>query len=219
MRRRALLSDQFINGYVRDGLTFYIEGIDKSFDDGVLTSLVGDKSKQFTLNKGVLGDSDNSYLLSGNAFVGQEGVILHNDTTTVEMCFRVTSSTPKPVLYKDGRNLNVRGVIWYANASYILFQSNSTPKVTVAWNLIGGPKKYGTLTHAKPGWYPQLYIDGVLATNNGAGYHLGTTGTFVQIGGFTGDLFSFRVYNRVLTAEEVKVNADNDYKRFLSNLI
>lgn len=66
----------------------------------------------------------------------------------------------------------------------------------------------------------RMYCDGVLSDTSEGHYggeysgHIHIGERFTGSAGYTGDLYSFRFYNRALTSEEIQTNYQNDIQRF-----
>lgn len=215
--RRSLQTDIYNdpNDYVKDGLIFHLDGIDKGTNEGYWTDLIG--GIKFPIQTDITFNSDNVYFGTKAAkLTGDKGIGYNSFTeSTIECVFVVYwtgQSDYTGIFIPEKKGLCLFQTTWgqfgtactgSGNEEYAAFVQPSDLRVTGKNVHVSVSKTVG-------------YTNGTLLTTTGSRRY--APGTYPQIGvNYIGKIYSIRMYNRVLTEDERMQNYRVDLKRF--NLI
>lgn len=197
-------------GYIVDGLTFILDGIEKGTDNDAWTDLVG--GIKFPYVTGVTADTDNVTFASGHsAMVADKGLTYNSKiNATVEIVFQYSNVNSIKSIFRS--NIDGLGFFQYYRTDFGFYCRKSTSSNDVKCianptsNRVEGKKLSVTYS-------PSIgYINGVLASNDG--YRNIGIGTLTLGINYVGKIHCIRLYNRVLTEAERLANYANDVERF-----
>lgn len=205
-------------GYVRSGLVFHLDGINKGTNPDVWTDLIGGKDFVKVSSNTIFGEKSVLGAVKSEGFVN----VLGKDGT-IEVCYKNTTSIG------TGASL-----FWQKDDSVINAVYNKTSSfpsaVVICYNPVLDPATPGAI-------FANTYLDTGLR-NPGAhtislsklmGFHnfsamnkttpraltlSGTANTSAYVGYNGIETYSVRIYNRHLTANEILNNQRTDAKRF-----
>lgn len=227
-RRRLMMG---VNGgsptptipYVTDGLVFYLDGINKGVNDGKWTDLVG--GVQWT-NYGAT-SLENGWSFANKAYMLDDGTMGSYSfaNCTVEMC--VDSNTSNNYFLFVGAGAGIVGYFAqsYANKSWFTIKPTSEGGVyrgalSVTPTISGIGKFTISITGQRNGYG---YWNGVKKSSDNVAYSAASTaiiGKRVPTTSsssafpFTGTIHSIRIYNRILSNDEMLSNQIVDNIRF-----
>lgn len=199
-------------GYVANGLVFHLDGIDKGQDPSAWTDLVGGVS--FPLNSYVQSEQDAIVTDGTGAIMGGSTALAYNfGSSTIEVCVeRLDTKSYGCVFYNIGGgnvafitsgNNNVVTAISPATAMFTL--DTNTGKNTYSClptKVVKNGVSFNTITSES--WTSMGMLSIGARTRNGTSF---TYGAKFRI-------HSIRIYNRILTDDEVASNQAVDNERF-----
>lgn len=201
-----ILAQNPLRQYITDGLIFRLDGIDIGSDPSAWTDLVG--NIKFTPNNVTRGT--NCFIFDGSSsyMVGDKKVplVATNDTYTIEIVMSVSKTgtnyifnggTGTDIHFVDNGQLTIR-----ASSNTAYSNSNNSILSTYSINHSSGYKNKVALSQVGTDYWS----DG------------GVTNAFIGGGTpgrrFGGSIYAIRIYNRILTQEEVLLNQQSDILRF-----
>ena len=196
--------------YIKDGLTFLLDGVNKGGDSTAWTDLV--KGIKFPYVTGVTADTDNVTFASGHsAMVADKGLTYNSKiNATVEIVWQYSHANNQQSIFRS--DIDGLGFFQYYRADFGFYCRKSTSSNDVQCianptsNRVEGKKLSVTYS-------PSVgYINGVLANNDGT-RNIGI-GTLTLGINYVGKIYCIRLYNRVLTEAERLANYAVDVDRF-----
>lgn len=202
--------------YIKNGLVFWLDGINKGNNEGYWTDLI--QNIKFEPFGNVIFNKDNIYLSDSNSYLLGEKFIDNLRYYVLEVVVKV--ETTRTVIFSN-RDYNNNGI--------------SASVCNDVFNPIGAAYQYVSFNHIKNTLYTvsatlspnanKLYINKQLTTgikgNSGVAYNddniainKGGLVGFTENGAGIFKLYSIRVYNRELTEQEILYNQEIDNKRF-----
>lgn len=193
------------NPYVQSGLIFLLDGLDISSSTLWVDKIGGIQYiPQGSVLKGnncfIFPGSNGSYMLGNSILQGISG----NDYT-IEIVMSMTKQGLGYIFYQGQAGLHL---VW--DGSAFTTQTGTSPKIQSAFD-----SYIATYSIFRYGGYKNLQP----LTPSGSDYW-GNEATYSVIGGaangrcFGGSIYAIRVYNRVLTQEEISQNQQSDIERF-----
>lgn len=221
MRRRGLMGgiEGYINGYVKKGLIFYLDGIDKGSTDGTWTDLI----KGLKFNNVNVEDKPVGWYFNKSAYFEntQAHNIVSNYNYTVEVIFTpyerancfvfhiLPNGAGVPVFHLGTSNMITWLQYYYeyplnivANTLYMCGFNSNKGVINNSPVSIGSHSDY---------WSGQAgdsyrFIIGCRKNNNSYKEY------------FKGMIYSIRIYDRKLSQDEILSNQDNDITRYNLNI-
>lgn len=196
-------------GYIVDGLTFIIDGIEKGTDNDAWTDLVG--GIKFPYVTGVTADTDNVAFASGHSAMVADKGLSYNSLTdaTIEVVWTYSHTNNQQSIIRP----NVKGVCffqYYRTEFGFAAVSSAAERFATLSNPVANRVEGKKLCVS---YSPNLgYINGALGTNSTNRYIL--TGSLTLGINYVGKIHCIRIYNRVLTEEERLANYALDVERF-----
>lgn len=208
LRRRHTGDVKEINTpYIKDGLIFLLDGIDKGGDNTAWIDLVN--GTRFEYVDGVTPDIDNVTFTSGHSqCIGNKELVSNDYNYTIEGVFTADyTNRVKGILEQNKVGVSL---VYYYRGNMIICctaaASNQFPQVAIPSSLQSAGKKLSISGSKTFG-----YCNGTLS-RGGNRY---VTRTPMKIGNsYVGKIFCIRVYNRALTEDEVLANYLVDRDRF-----
>ena len=208
---RNPLSVTYGRNYIENGLVFHLDGIDKGSTANAWTDLIG--GHVFT-NNGCTA-LENCWQITNttstyNSLRNTDTLSFPQTTHTIEVCYDSTKTVGLMFIPKDANNIAM-GIV--AQQRYIW---NTT--TTTEWHLpsgsVIGPHTISCNTQLG------LFDKTLRMTNIGS--NSWNRGTYNGIGArsnnatysFNGKIYAIRIYNRLLSADEMRHNQMIDNKRF-----
>lgn len=219
-RRRLMMHRAETNpyddfGYIKKGKTFHLDGIMKGNVADVWTDLVGGIT--FPIVSGVTFEDNHVHILNtASIFAGSSSVRIPYETYTLEfvgkdsymsVAYRVMfhGGTSNSIIIADSRNAVAPALVWTSpNKSKTLL--NATLNTVHIYSICNG----------------LAYMDGVPAEYSDVPDNVNVGASVATLGSRGGsspykttcDIYSVRVYNRKLSAEEMLYNQRIDNERF-----
>lgn len=206
-------------GYIRDGLVFQLDGIQKGPNANAWTDLVG--GHVFEKNSSAVTSDDKSFIFTGasGCWLRNADILnIHYNTHTIEICYNATNtSATQAMLFMTKTNYNLCFAYYQTTKATTATYSSSIAKCIHSFSnsLIGKKTVSVNSTCALAN-----ITDTRSALNNG---YWGANSSYNTIGSrqsnnvpFTGNIYAIRIYNRHLTIDEMRHNQQLDVKRFLS---
>lgn len=193
--------------YIKDGLVFHLDGADATTSQWV--DKVG--GVVFTM-KNVTLDGNGGVVFNGSAY-GNYSANLNfpSSSHTIEITLNKTNQTGLQVAFMINAS-NMVAFGFSSGSDYIVTKSgNSNARKT--WNTGSGLHTYSVTNST-------AYKDKAVMTQRGTDtWYLKTGGTFVGTrttdnGLFRGTIYQIRIYNRTLTADEIKHNQSIDIEKY-----
>lgn len=203
MGKKGLSADS----YIQDGLVFQLDGIDKGSNDGYWTDLVG--GIKFGFNYGVTENKDNVYFSAQTYLTSDKSISCPYNSCTIEVVctpcdqgivFMPASDGIAFGFYNNHRSIIIRGG-HYANMYDITTNGVGAYSVN---RMIG-------------------IQNGIILNRSSSLNNWGDLDSKMHIGGrnsgwdkapFKGNLYSIRIYSRLLTMDEMLFNQHIDNVRF-----
>ena len=208
-RRRYMGDNQYDEfGYIKDGKIFHLDGIDKGATDGTWVDLIG--GKVFTSTSSTIEPVSNGFHFSrkNDTFVGMINAnsIVGNANWTMECACVADNAQRYASIFTSsyrGYGMALDGSYRFVNGNYAWTTSNikNGPVVLALGENIG--VENGTQLTTKWGGIGQMST---------SGFNVGTCQN--RNHNFYGIIHSIRIYNRVLTFDEIIHNQQIDNERF-----
>ena len=207
-------------GYIRNGLVFQLDGIDKGTDNtSKWVDLVGGIT--FTEVGGNNIHDTNCITLPGSRrLTGSSSPAFASTTHTIEIAMYpqqvgwqgIVAFKPSSVaLYQDGDN--------YIHGGYMQGTSSNFPRTN---GKVSTANKVYLLGFARGNYMLNgAYSTSTMATANRSGMASSVIGSLSSTANsytFKGKIYAIRVYNRLLTEDELRHNQQVDNERFNLNL-
>lgn len=212
-----------INTYIQDGLVFNLDGINKGVNEGKWTDLVG--GVQWTNYNAI--SLDNGWSFANGAYMLDNGTMSSYSfaNCTVEMCIDSNTSNNNYFIFV-GAGAGIVGcfVQSYTSKSWFTIKPKSEGTISGALSVsptISGTGKFTISITGQTNGYG--YWNGVKKSSNNVAYNAASTaiiGKRVPTAAsgsefpFTGTIHSIRIYNRILSNEEMLSNQIADNIRF-----
>lgn len=206
--------------YIKDGLVFHLDGIDKGPNPDAWTDLVGgvvfENNGAVALDNGWRFDNTSTSLLS--CLKAGSTINFPFTTHTIEVVFRNYLETPKASLLFIASNINSLAAGYSKAINGLSFTLDKNNKINF-------PAPFFPLydiTYIAGAYETCVYNDLTKISNNGSDYWSLGTNKDSTIGGrnssspvpFMGIIHSIRIYNRLLSTEEMFHNQKVDRNRF-----
>lgn len=207
------------SNYVTSGLVLWMDGIDKGPDDTAWVDKVS--SKEFTNSGATFNDNNvefngtSDYLYNYNSYTPPA-----SGSATIEVVFETTSTNSQAIFMPKSGGTRPAYFFNPTNGS-IYMAGGSTAKRNLYTASFSTNTKYSSsVSNAR------AYLNGNALTASTTNYIAGAVNNYNYIGKrrvdsstdpknfFAGKIFSIRIYNRQLTADEVAANLAVDNARF-----
>lgn len=217
--------------YVKSGLTLHYDGIKNaaSGHDNAATSWydLSGENNNTTAGHGTIAWDENSFIgnnsNSGFSLPDTLTSVINSRNFTIEITFKASLPNDRDILignYNTNPSFNIeRNSSAFTDTSSRFYWNNGSPDIKLV-NAVTTNKN--TLTVSLNGTNVKSYLDGILKDNitnasigaiSPSGLYLGRdTRTGVTV--FGGNIYSVRIYNRVLTLSEIEANVQIDKERF-----
>lgn len=211
---RNPLSVTYDGNYIENGLVLHLDGIDKGSTANAWTDLIG--GHVFTKNNTSVTTNDDSF-----SFNGTSGCYLKNTDTlsfnylthTIEACYHATNTSGSAILFETNVANNI--MFGYYNTTKVIICTNGSSQPSAghyfANNMYGvhtasvnASNALNNLTYQRTSVVNEFFSS---SGSNTIGAR--TTGIY-----FIGKIYSIRIYNRLLTIDEMRHNQMIDNKRF-----
>lgn len=208
------------HGYIADGLVFHLDGIDKGANEGAWTDLVGGVEFE---NYGAtpLYDGwrfDNDYNTKAKYYlIHNTGLNFSYDTHTIEIVIKSnTTSTSEISIFRSGiyKSLSIG---FYSNRIIPVIDGYNDCYYPYILNkgvsIISINKNHGIANLSS--------LEKTYKLCWGSGYDMNKSliGGFLEYPkSFNGIIYSIRIYDRLLTENEMRHNQEVDYDRFIKDI-
>lgn len=206
--------------YIQDGLVFWLDGIDKGASDGTWVDLIGGKIANPS-NTGISlisnGDSFERHGSTYNYFILNSSLYMPYNNYTLEVCFDIVGN--------DTTRTLIKGTIGTPPTKCLVWANNNIGYSRYGRNIYNYTDKYGAARSGKSARYgmPKTisigkdvcvsdYVE--LSTQGEYGVYGSVSDCVIFGDNCDGKIYSIRVYNRILTLEEMLHNQQIDNKRF-----
>ena len=229
-RRGLMIANALKGGYVQDGLVCWVDGI---LNQTETQGTIKDQTGTYSIAKagGSNASSSNNFIVvNGGAYNVPCGALTDTNSYTISITYRKRSNTNNGthfmwslLPFSTGQTPNGRANIGYVNGNTKLryYQATNVNNFYYADNPSVTDYNAHCIDLVANGTSRKLYIDGVLTID------ITMTSTYqnnipITIGGYSisnacyidMEMFSFRLYNRPITADEVLNNYNYDKSRF-----
>lgn len=217
-RRLMMMGSGFEIPYITNGLVFYLDGIEKGRDDSGWKELI--QGKIFTYNSNNSTDSNSVIFLTRGqtAMVRTDYDTISSDVGTVEVCCsNISTSATSAIVSQYGINpVNSIGFWLKTNGIIYMFRNDSNNNKRYNFSDISS-------TFTASANINLSLFNGVKHTAKTSDTTTGNYGKKITIGGRTdgnktynmaGNIHAVRIYNRLLTEEEMLSNQRVDNQRF-----
>ncbi len=222
---RNPLSVIYGRNYIENGLVFHLDGIDKGSTANAWTDLIG--GHVFTKNNSSITSDNNSFIFTSDA----NGYLKNSDTIDFNYLSSTIEITYKPTVANKRCLLFLQKTV--GSISYGYFDNGRRACIYPA-----NPNAGGSVANAEHVFSSDLYntVPHTISINKNAGIldfsnnrtsiasnYWGGNNTINTIGNrelnnsgtkFVGHIYSIRIYNRLLSADEMRHNQMIDNKRF-----
>lgn len=212
-RRRAIgssptISDIGLHSYVQDSVLMWLDGIEKGDDENAWNAI---RTGQAYINSGAI-RLDNGYLFNGGSYMYMENAPSYpNKGRTLEIVVEFTGNNATEVLYMAGGGL----AFGRTNTELIVagYSNNSQPSFPDPLKGYAAGKMTFSCANNN------AVINGVDVASKGTNAFSGNTSTSylgkrATGSAFKGIIHAIRIHDRVLSAEEMRINQSVDNIRF-----
>ena len=216
----GVIYNKLNNKYIEDGLVFLFDGTIPECKENILTDFISKKSITTPGTIDYVTNDNNLQINSVSNYcrITFDNNYESNNNYTVEVCFKKNNSNDNMFIFSIGGNGSIK-----------------TPMFVKSYNYLGFIQHYNQYDYNidKPGTYTislnkdNGYINkNHIIISNTSDYwatfdnnsmtlfraHVGSM--YATSANFTGNLYSIRIYDRVLTQEEQLYNQNMDIKKF-----
>ena len=214
MRRREMVQTGGTEDYVRDGLIFFLDGLNRGGVTGQWKDIIGNNI--FTLTSACVEEDNCVNFSASGAYGTHSGVITTTSYTynTIECAFSgwtssaflfsqpYSNSTKRISLVTGGRSTYINCAIVADGTQRPRWNALYDTKLLSLSNTTGVANLTEISQGSNDSWY---YLSGstvYLAIRNGSASK------------YSGKIYGLRIYNRQLTADEMKQNQRVDMRRY-----
>lgn len=194
------------HGYIADGLVFHLDGIDKGANEGAWTDLVS----------GIIYTPDGDTRFNYDSVVGSltsnDGINITDKEATIEATWKKNNNEDKAFTFY---NQKIQGNIINGIGVKGLHLSNTNPRISYSppINLRVSTEPHSVSSNAN---LALLDRDTLLNRTTGDYFYPSTSNSAVNRPDIT--LYSLRIYDRLLTENEMRHNQEVDYDRFIKDI-
>ena len=210
--KTLIIGTETPSSYVQEGLIFHLDGIDQGDTPDAWTDLVGDKAFAFTncvsRDNHIEFPSDAWAYLTSAETISQSGA-----TGTIEIVYEGDLSGANRFLFYPNQAgalmvayaSSLNGIIMRATTSAPVWTPKSvTGKSRLSLSSALGVQNLERLTQSGSNYFADL----------SSSAYIGRRSTSTSAQAFAGKIYSIRIYNRILTYDEVVQNQNYDAIRF-----
>lgn len=212
LRRHMMVQQgQSASDYIQDGLIFWLDGIDKGGSRNKWRDIIG--GLEF-VNYGAIENDDHFYFDGASYMIGPSGVVYDITNHTIEVCVEpiVKSNwvlcTPSVHGYVEGFSVSFQSIgITYAKSTTNLYDIPYNGKMTISMNIERGYGNMNSLVLSIKDYFSDrnLWVVG-----GRTGYPTPSIPRYL----FNGKIYAIRIYNKLLTSDEMIYNQQIDNLRF-----
>ena len=215
-RRRQLFESQSFDNYIRDGLVLWLDGIEKGNNSDAWTDKINNHI--FTNNGCVF--KDNCVEFTNGKLTNTSFVAPSSNSGTIELVFYCDDSIAAQVIFMPKSGQSGIGFGMFSDDRVYINAVTSTPK-RYPWNVVK-PTVISSVSLSNSRGYVNGVSKSKYSTPDSYNTYLAYADSYNNIGNrepghaaqFVGSLYSLRIYNRILTQNEILHNYTIDKARF-----
>lgn len=215
--RRRYMGDKGGKDYIQNGLVFHLDGINKGENATAWTDLIG--GVKFAYNSYSVVQNDHIYM-NGNGYIKSNKIVEYPwDISTIEVCFERELNNSPSVLFFSNRPDTICVVLNADNTTITPYNGRTNHPY---FKDIQYPNKSTISVNQSPlivtnGFQPSYALStdyySSLSLNNATIGGRATDGGY-SMKPFKGKIYSIRIYNRLLSSNEMIHNQRVDNQRF-----